>query len=119
MKMERISLSKVPEVTIYFGSTRFSALQGEKYIPAIYWLTVVLISLFGTLVTDNLADKLCVPLEASTLVFSIALILTFILWFASERTLSIHSIFTRRREAFYWLAILFTFALAWVPPRGT
>jgi uncharacterized membrane-anchored protein len=62
-------------------------------------------------VTDNLTDRLGVPLEASSLVFSGLLALTFFVWYRSERTLSIQSIFTRRREAFYWLAILVTFAL--------
>ncbi|MDB5561305.1 MAG: hypothetical protein JWN11_723 [Hyphomicrobiales bacterium] len=83
----------------------------NKYVPAIYWTTVVLISVVGTLVTDNLSDNLGVPLLASTIGFSIALAITFAVWFSFEKTLSIHSIFTRRREAFYWLAILFTFAL--------
>jgi uncharacterized membrane-anchored protein len=85
--------------------------KAKKYIPGIYWLTVVLISIFGTLVTDNLTDKMGIPLEASTMVFSVALALTFAIWFAWEKTLSIHSIFTVRRESFYWFAILFTFAL--------
>lgn len=83
----------------------------KKYIPSLYWLAVVLISIFGTLFTDNLVDKLGISLEVCTIVFSIALALTFIVWFSFEKTLSIHSIFTKRREAFYWLAILFTFAL--------
>lgn len=83
----------------------------EKYTPVIYWLTVALISVFGTLVTDNLSDNLHVPLEYSTILFSIVLAITFAIWYAKEKTLSIHSIFTPRREAFYWLAILFTFAL--------
>jgi uncharacterized membrane-anchored protein len=82
-----------------------------RYVPAVYWLTVVLISIVGTLITDNLTDVLGVPLWLSTVVFSIALALTFAVWWWAERTLSIHSIVTRRREAFYWLAILFTFAL--------
>lgn len=85
--------------------------RANKYIPGIYWLTVVLISVFGTLVTDNLTDGLGVPLEISTVVFSILLGLTFLFWFLSEKTLSIHSIFTKKREVFYWLTILFTFAL--------
>jgi uncharacterized membrane-anchored protein len=85
--------------------------RAQRYIPAIYWLAVVLVSVVGTLITDNLTDNLGVPLEASTLVFGVLLALTFIVWFRAEKTLSIHSIFTRRREAFYWLAILFTFAL--------
>ena len=85
--------------------------RARRYAPGIYWLTVVLISVFGTLVTDNLTDAMGVPLELSTILFSVALALTFGVWYVSERTLSIHSIHTTRREAFYWLAILFTFAL--------
>ena len=83
----------------------------RRYVPAIYWLTVVLISVVGTLLTDNLTDVLGVPLELSTAVFAIALGITFAVWYSSERTLSIHSVVTFRREAFYWLAVLFTFAL--------
>jgi uncharacterized membrane-anchored protein len=83
----------------------------RRYVPGIYWLTVVLISVVGTLVTDNLTDGLGVSLVTSTLVFALALALTFGIWHRVEGTLSIHSIVTPRREAFYWLAILFTFAL--------
>jgi len=82
-----------------------------RYVPGVYWLTVVLISVVGTLVTDNLTDGLGVPLVTSTIVFAVALAVTFAAWYARERTLSIHTIVTGRREAFYWLAILFTFAL--------
>jgi len=89
----------------------FFQFRAKKYVPIIYWLAVVLISIFGTLITDLLTDGLGVPLEASTAFFSVALVCTFALWYAREGTLSIHSIFTRRRESFYWLAILFTFAL--------
>ncbi len=89
----------------------FFQFKSKKYIPGIYWLTVVLISVFGTLVTDNLTDNMGVPLEVSTIIFSTALILTFSIWYAKEKTLDIHSIFTKQREAFYWLTILFTFAL--------
>ena len=83
----------------------------DRYQPPVYWLAVVLISVVGTLLTDNLSDKLHVSLVASTIGFSILLAATFSVWYAYERTLSIHTIFTTRREAFYWLAILFTFAL--------
>lgn len=83
----------------------------KKYVPAAYWLSVVLISIVGTLITDNLVDNFHVPLLDTTIAFSVALALTFLLWFRAEGTLSIHSIYTGRREAFYWLAILFTFAL--------
>ncbi len=83
----------------------------KKYTPVVYWLTVALISVFGTLVTDNLSDNLHVPLQFSTILFSILLAITFAAWYTKEKTLSIHSIFTVRREAFYWLTILFAFAL--------
>jgi len=83
----------------------------KRYVPWAYWLAVVLISVVGTLVTDNLVDNLGVSLEANTIAFTVLLALTFAVWYAMEKTLSIHSIYTTRREAFYWLAILFTFAL--------
>jgi uncharacterized membrane-anchored protein len=83
----------------------------RKYVPWAYWLAVVLISIVGTLVTDNLVDNFDVKLLTTAIFFTIALAATFAVWYASERTLSIHSIFTTKREAFYWLAILFTFAL--------
>lgn len=85
--------------------------RANTYIPWLYWITVVLISIVGTLVTDNLVDNLGVSLETTTAFFSAALIATFTIWYAFEKTLSIHSIFTLRRELFYWAAILFTFAL--------
>jgi len=85
--------------------------RSRKYTPGIYWLVVVLISIVGTLVTDNLVENLGVSLAVSTIAFAVALALTFVVWFRCEGTLSIHSIRTPKREAFYWLAILFTFAL--------
>lgn len=89
----------------------FAQLRLRHYVPWIYWLTVVLVSVVGTQITDALTDKLDVSLYTSTTVFAVLLAATFALWFASERTLSIHTIVTRRRELFYWAAILFTFAL--------
>jgi uncharacterized membrane-anchored protein len=89
----------------------FFQFRARKYIPGIYWLAVVLISVVGTLITDNLTDNFGVSLVTTTIIFSIALAVTFIIWYIKEKTLSIHSIFTTKREAFYWLAILFTFAL--------
>ena len=83
----------------------------NRYTPVRYWSAVTLVSVFGTLVTDNLTDSLGVPLEVSTIVFGVLLAGTFTAWYRIEGTLSIHSILTRRREAFYWLAILVTFAL--------
>lgn len=82
-----------------------------RYVPAAYWTSVVLISVVGTLISDNLVDNLGVALTTSSILFAVILAVVFLAWFARERTLSIHTIFTRRRELFYWAAILFTFAL--------
>jgi uncharacterized membrane-anchored protein len=83
----------------------------KRYVPVTYWLAVVMISVVGTLVTDNLVDNLGVPLSVTTAVMAVALMVAFALWYLREGTLSIHTIFTTRREAFYWVAILLTFAL--------
>jgi uncharacterized membrane-anchored protein len=83
----------------------------DRYEPPVYWLAVVLISIVGTLITDNMVDHMGVALVTETTVWAILLAVTFSVWYGFERTLSIHTIFTRRRESFYWLAILFTFAL--------
>ncbi|MCA1595543.1 MAG: hypothetical protein LC772_03840 [Chloroflexi bacterium] len=91
--------------------TLFFQFRFRRYIPAIYWLAVVLLSIVGTLITDNLTDHFGVSLVTTTVVFSIALVAVFVSWFLVERTLSVHTIYTTRREAFYWSAILFTFAL--------
>ena len=85
--------------------------RSRRYVPGIYWLAVVLISVVGTLFSDNLVDNLGIALQTTTIGFGIVLALVFASWYASEKTLSIHTIVTTRREAFYWLAILFTFAL--------
>ncbi len=89
----------------------FTQMRAQKYVPWLYWVVVVLISVVGTLITDNLVDNFGVPLETTTMAFGMALLATFAAWYASEKTLSIHTIFTRKREIFYWAAILFTFAL--------
>src|SRR4051812_33889412 len=83
----------------------------KRYVAPAYWIAVVVISVFGTLITDNLTDRYNVPLTTSTTVFAIVLAVVFAVWYGFERTLSIHTIVTTRREGFYWLAILFTFAL--------
>ena len=83
----------------------------KKYVPWSYWLAVVMISIVGTLVTDNLVDNFGVPLWVTAVGFSVALAVTFAIWYEFEKTLSIHLVTTFRRETFYWLAILFTFAL--------
>jgi uncharacterized membrane-anchored protein len=86
-------------------------LSMSRYVPWIYWLTVVLVSVVGTQITDFLSDKLEVSLYVSAAAFSGLLAAIFAIWYAVERTLSIHAIVTTRRELFYWAAILFTFAL--------
>ena len=109
---------------LHMGLTNTSILMGllltialavqilsNRYVPTFYWIAVVLLSIFGTLITDNLADNFGVALTTTTTIFAVVLIATFAGWYASEKTLSIHSIVTTRRELFYWTAILFTFAL--------
>lgn len=86
-------------------------MRRRRYVPWVYWLVVVLVSIVGTLISDNLVDNFGVSLWTTTIVFAAALAATFVAWWRSERTLSIHTIVTRRRETFYWCAILFTFAL--------
>ncbi|WP_405139513.1 hypothetical protein [Nocardia sp. NBC_01388] len=97
--------------TVVLAAVLIWQLRSKRYVPFVYWLTVVVVSVTGTLYTDILTDKLSVPLAVSTSVFAVALAVVFGIWFARERTLSIHSIFTLPRELFYWLAVLVTFAL--------
>jgi uncharacterized membrane-anchored protein len=86
-------------------------LRARCYVPWMYWLTVVLVSVVGTQITDALTDGLGISLYTSTAAFAAALATIFAVWYSIERTLSIHTIFTTRREVFYWSAILLTFAL--------
>src|SRR5881392_2258844 len=82
----------------------------RRYVAGVYWTGIVLISVVGTQITDNLTDNHGVSLVTTTTIFSILLAVVFAVWFASERTLSIHTIYTTKRESFYWLTVLFTFA---------
>jgi uncharacterized membrane-anchored protein len=83
----------------------------DRYVPGVYWLSVVLISVVGTLLTDNLTDAHGVPLWISSTIFAVLLAIVFAAWYAREHTLSIHSINTTPREGWYWLVVLVTFAL--------
>lgn len=83
----------------------------RSYYHGLYWAAVVLVSIVGTLITDLLTDYAHVPLPISSIFFSIVLVSILALWFKQERTLSIQTINTKRREGFYWAAILITFAL--------
>jgi len=86
-------------------------LRTRRSVPWVYWLTVVLVSIVGTQITDFMSDRLEISLYLSTAVFAGALAATFAIWYSIERTLSIRTISTTRRELFYWAAVLFTFAL--------
>jgi uncharacterized membrane-anchored protein len=90
-------------LTLQFAATR--------YRPWIYWLAVVMVAVFGTMAADVLHIQLGIPYVVSTAFFTVVLAAVFAVWYASERTLSIHSITTRRREIFYWLTVMSTFAL--------
>jgi uncharacterized membrane-anchored protein len=83
----------------------------RRYVALPYWTGIVLISIVGTLITDTLSDGYGVSLWITTSLFSFALMVTFCAWFLRERTLSIHTVITGRRETFYWVTVLFTFAL--------
>src|SRR5438874_6215508 len=85
--------------------------RSRRYVAGIYWTGIVLISVVGTQITDNLSDNYGVSLVTTTTIFSAMLAIVFAVWFASERTLSIHTIYTTKRESFYWLTVLFMFAL--------
>lgn len=98
-------------MSIILFAVLYMQIKSKRYIPWLYWLTVVLVSIVGTLITDNLTDNLGVSLIETTIVFSIALAITFFVWYKVEGSLSIHSIYTPKREMFYWAAILLTFAL--------
>lgn len=97
--------------TVVLAAVLVLQLRLSRYVPAVYWLTVVVVSITGTLYTDILTDSRGVPLKVSTAIFAAILAVVFGIWYARERTLSIHSIVTFPREAFYWLAVLVTFAL--------
>jgi uncharacterized membrane-anchored protein len=145
-RLQRKTLSKVPEVTVYFWIIKLlTTAMGEstsdylvynvnpylavifgcvglvvalvlqltvrRYVAWIYWLTVVMVAIFGTMAADVAHVVLGVPYLASTIFFASALAVVFATWYATEKTLSIHSIYTGRRELFYWATVIATFAL--------
>jgi uncharacterized membrane-anchored protein len=97
--------------TIGFIVAMWWQLRTKRYIAAVYWFAVVMVAVFGTMVADGPHIKLGVSYVESTMTYGVLLAIVFYAWWRAERTLSIHSINTRRREVFYWLAVLMTFAL--------
>jgi len=83
----------------------------RRYVAWIYWLAVVMVAIFGTMAADVTHIVLGIPYLISTVFFAVALAVIFVVWYASEKTLSIHSITTSRRELFYWATVIATFAL--------
>ena len=106
----------VPEVAVALGfvglvialTLQFGV---RRYVPWVYWLACVMVSVFGTMAADVVHVEFGVPYLASTIFFGVVLVVIFAVWYRTERTLAIHSIYTRRREAFYWATVLTTFAL--------
>jgi uncharacterized membrane-anchored protein len=85
--------------------------RSPRYVPWIYWLAVAMVAVAGTMAADVLHKQFGVPYAVSTPFFAIVLAAVFVVWHRTEKTLSIHSITTPRREAFYWAAVMSTFAL--------
>lgn len=95
----------------FLATVLFSQLKTRRHIPWLYWMSVILVSIVGTQITDLMTDSLGISLYVSTGIFSLLLALIFLMWYRVEHSLSIHHIVSRRREFFYWAAILCTFAL--------
>lgn len=105
-----------PYIAVILGALGFAAalvlqFRAKRYIAWVYWLLVVMVSIFGTMVADVIHVVLGVPYFLSTSAFAVTLVIILALWYRVEKTLSIHSIFTFRREMFYWATVLATFAL--------
>lgn len=105
-----------PYVAVAFGGIGLVLslalqLSVRRYIPWVYWLAVVMVAVFGTMAADVLHVVLKIPYYQSTIFFFAALVVIFVVWYLSEKSLSIHSIYTRRRELFYWATVMATFAL--------
>lgn len=105
-----------PYIAVSFGAIGLATalilqFRARRYVAWIYWLTIVMVAIFGTMAADVLHVQFGVPYFASTILFGVALAVIFVAWRQSEKTLSIHSINTQPREIFYWLAVMATFAL--------
>ena len=105
-----------PYVAVMLGAVGFAValvlqVAVRRYIPWVYWLAVTMVAIFGTMAADVLHVGFGIPYTVSASFFLVALVAVFSVWYISEKTLSIHSIYTRRRELFYWTAVVTTFAL--------
>jgi uncharacterized membrane-anchored protein len=105
-----------PELAVVLGFVAFAAalvlqFKMARYVAVTYWLAVVMVGTFGTMAADVLHVGLGVPYSASTVFYALVLVAVFVVWHRVEGTLSIHSIDTPRREAFYWAAVVSTFAM--------
>lgn len=105
-----------PVIAVILGFVGFALaiilqFKMQKYVARVYWLAVTMVAIFGTMAADVMHIVLGIPYLISTLFFTIALTVIFIIWYKVEKTLSIHSIYTPRRELFYWITVMTTFAL--------
>jgi len=105
-----------PVLAVLLGALGFAVamvfqFREKKYVPWIYWIAVTMVAVFGTMVADAIHIVLKIPYAISTVSFALLLVVIFVAWYKTENTLSIHSIFTPRREIFYWLTVIITFAL--------
>jgi uncharacterized membrane-anchored protein len=111
-----LALRYGPVAAVALGATGLTIalilqFRARRYIAWIYWLAVDMVSVFGTMAADGLHVELGVPYDVSTPFFAVVLVVVFVVWYRTEKTLSIHSIYTSRREAFYWATVMATFAL--------
>jgi uncharacterized membrane-anchored protein len=95
---------------VIFAASLLWQLSQRRYVVGVYWFTVTMVSVFGTMAADVLHVVLGIPYIVSTIFYAIVLAVIFITWYALEKTLSIHSITTFRREFFYWATVTATFA---------
>lgn len=94
-----------------FGIAMWLQFRTRRYSAPVYWFAVMMVAVFGTMVADGLHVALAIPYIGSTVFYAVAVAVVFTLWYRSENTLSIHSIVTRKREIYYWVTVLATFAL--------
>jgi uncharacterized membrane-anchored protein len=110
LRLLHYSPEETPFTSLFLYAWKRSLVTDES-TQAFYWLAVVMVAVFGTMAADVTHVVLGIPYRVSTVFFAIALAVIFVVWYGSEKTLSIHSIYTLRRELFYWAAVMATFAL--------